>query len=72
MKYTLISEAQSHNDKICIYIPVEVIERLNLQPGDKLEFSIGDAITISIRHNLELPEEVFLSLLKIFKPKIMC
>ena len=67
MRNSLAVQVRKSNENLYVEIPKELVEYLSLKPGDYLEFSISKSIAILKSRNLDVPNEVFLPLLELFK-----
>ena len=67
MKNSLLSEIQQDNEKLYAEIPPEIIEHLTLKPGDLIEFSITNGVSIWVSRNVDIPNEIFQPLIETFK-----
>ena len=67
MKNPLCSKAVNIDGKLMIEIPESIIEKLAISPGDFVEFGSTKNVTIWKSENVDVPTNVFNTLLDMFK-----
>ncbi len=67
MRNSLTAQVRKNNENLYVEIPKELVEHLSLMTGDYLEFEISKNITLWKSSNIDVPNEIFQPLLKLFK-----